>query len=49
MIGYFIDVTEIGYDTDFIWATKEELKHQYSVPKAFKEYIHSVEKIQINE
>jgi len=43
MIGYFISAEEIGQNLDFSWATKELLKHQYSVPKAFKEYLRFID------
>lgn len=39
MIGYFIAAADISQNSKFTWATKNELKHQYSVPKAFKEYM----------
>jgi A/G-specific adenine glycosylase len=36
MIAYFEEVTT--KNKDYIWATKEEIEHKYSIPNAFKKY-----------
>lgn len=45
MIGYFIVAEEIGQNSELIWATKSQLKNQYSIPKAFKEYLRFIDTI----
>lgn len=39
MTGYFIQVIEQQSLSDFIWVTKDEIKHKYSIPTAFKAYL----------
>ena len=39
MIGYSVIVQSIHVDELFIWATRKEIKEQYSIPTAFKAYL----------
>lgn len=39
MTGYFILSEWVQNPSDWIWATKEEISRQYSIPTAFKSYI----------
>jgi A/G-specific adenine glycosylase len=39
MIGYFVLVRSVEEDSEFIWATGEIIKEQYTIPTAFKAYM----------
>jgi len=39
MIGFFITVSEPKECAGLMWASRDELKHQYSIPTAFKDYL----------
>lgn len=42
MKGFFVFVSEIPDSLEFIWATKEEIEHKYSIPTAFQDFIKSM-------
>ena len=39
MVGYYISAQSIQAEDLFIWATREKIKEQYSIPTAFKAYM----------
>ena len=39
MIGYSVIAESIQENNSFIWATREKIKEQYSIPTAFKAYL----------
>lgn len=39
MKGYFVRVSELSDSSDFIWATKDEIRSRYSIPTVFKSFI----------
>jgi len=39
MKGYFFRIAELKDSSDFVWATKDEIKNRYSIPTAFKSFI----------
>jgi A/G-specific adenine glycosylase len=49
MTGYFILVQSIQEEVRFIWATQEQIKKQYSIPTAFKEYLRFISDKYIQE
>ncbi|MGI6731633.1 MAG: A/G-specific adenine glycosylase [Anaerovoracaceae bacterium] len=42
MTGYFFQGTRMENESSYVWATKDEIKHKYSVPTAFKAYTAAV-------
>lgn len=43
MIGYLISVQSIQEDFEFLWATRAQIREQYSIPTAFKAYLNFLE------
>lgn len=39
MVGYYVLLKSLPQNTEFTWATKKEIKKQYSIPSAFKVYV----------
>lgn len=42
MNGYFVFAESVENADDWIWATKEEIKHKYSIPTAFKGFVKQI-------
>lgn len=39
LTGYFVDGEEVQHSPELVWATKDEMRHQYSIPTAFRTFI----------
>lgn len=44
MIGYYITVQSIHEGFEFLWATRAQIRKQYSIPTAFKAYLNFLDK-----